>query len=107
MSDYRKPIPHEEILDGLPAERRGRIEKNGAKLVAEYRLQQLRKALSMTQTEVASLLDVSQASIAEMEKRQDLKFSTLNRYVGALGGKLRLEVEFPDQPPVRLDVSAV
>ena len=106
MSDYRKPVPHERILNALPPERRERILKNGAKLVAEYRPQQLRKALSMTQTEVASLLDVSQASVAEMEKRQDLKFSTLNRYVEALGGKLHLEVEFPDHSSVRLDVTA-
>ena len=92
-------------MNSLPAERRKRIKRNGAKLIAEYRLQQLRKTLSMTQTEVAKLLDVSQASIAEMEKRRDLKFSTLNRYIEALGGKLHLEVQFPDHPPVRLDVS--
>ena len=106
MKDHRKPVPNEDILNAIPPERRKRIERNGAKLVAEYRLQQLRKAVSKTQVEVAGSLDVSQANVAEMEKRRDIKLSTLNRYVGALGGKLHLEVEFPGQPPVRLDVSS-
>ena len=102
----RKPIPYEEILKELPADERTAIRKGTKKLLAEYRLQQLREAFSMTQVELAELLDIKQASVSDIENRADLKLSTLNRYVEALGGKLHLEVEFPKQPRVKLDVSA-
>ena len=101
----RKPISHRELLKKLPASERAAIKKGAEKLLAEYRLQQLREALSMTQVELAELLDIRQASVSDIEKRTDLKLSTLNRYVEALGGKLHLEVEFPKQSRVRLDVS--
>ena len=37
-----------------------------------------------------------------MEKRTDLLLSTLRRYVEAMGGRLDLVVQFPDQDPVIL-----
>jgi hypothetical protein len=37
-----------------------------------------------------------------MEKRSDFLLSTLRSYVEAMGGKLRLVVEFPDRRPVTL-----
>ena len=102
----RKPIPYREILNKLPEKERAAINKEAKKLLAEYRLQQLREALSMTQVELAELLDIRQASVSDIENRADLKLSTLNRYVEALGGKLHLEVEFPKKSRVKLDVSA-
>ena len=102
----RNPIPYEEVLKELPASERAAIKKEAKKLREEYRLQQLREALSMTQVELAELLDIRQASVSDIEKRADLKLSTLNRYVEALGGKLHLEVEFPKTSRVKLDVSA-
>ena len=101
----RKPISHRELLKKLPASERAAIKKEANKLREEYRLQQLREALSMTQVELAELLNIRQASVSDIEKRTDLKLSTLNRYVEALGGKLHLEVEFPQQSRVKLDVS--
>ena len=38
-----------------------------------------------------------------MEQQSDLLLSTLRSYVKAMGGKLRLTVEFPDRPPVSLE----
>lgn len=102
----RKPIPYEEVLKELPADEQAAIKKGTTKLLAEYRLQQLREALSMTQVELAELLEIRQASVSDIENRADLRLSTLTRYVEALGGKLHLEVEFPKQSRVKLDVSA-
>ena len=102
----RKPIRHSELLKKLPANERAAIKKEAQTLREEYRLQQLREALSMTQVELAELLEIKQASVSDIENRADLKLSTLNRYVEALGGKLHLEVEFPKQPRVKLDVPA-
>ena len=38
--------------------------------------------------------------MSRLEQRLDLLRSTLASYVNAMGGKLRLLVEFPDRPPV-------
>jgi DNA-binding XRE family transcriptional regulator len=56
----------------------------------------------MTQARMAELLGVGQDSISRLEKRSDLLLSTLRDYVAAMGGNLRLMVEFPDRPPVSL-----
>ena len=37
-----------------------------------------------------------------MERRSELMLSTLHSYVEAMGGKMSLMVEFPDQVPVSL-----
>ena len=46
---------------------------------------------------MAAALGVKQPTIAGMEKAgQDLKLSTLKRYIEAAGGKVRLDIELPD-----------
>ena len=91
-------------LNGLPAERRTRIVAGTERLHAEYlTLQELRKAKDLTQAQIAELLGIRQASVAQMEKRSDLLLSTLRSYVEAMGGKLSLTVEFPHRPPVSLE----
>ncbi len=90
-------------IASLPANRRARVEEEGARLIAEYTtLQSLRKACAITQAELAERQGVSQANIAGMEKRDDMLISTLGKTVENLGGTLKLLVEFPDKPPVFL-----
>lgn len=93
-----------EKLDDLPEARRKRVLAEADRLHAEYlTLQELRKAKKLTQAQLAEVLNIRQATIAQMEKRSDLMLSTLRSYVEAMGGKLRLMVEFPDRPPVSLE----
>lgn len=58
--------------------------------------------MKKTQTAVARKLHIKQENVSRIESRADLLISTLEQYVGALGGKLRFVAEFPDRPPVRL-----
>lgn len=96
-------IPFDDVLRELPAEEQAAIEGRSRELVAEYlTLQDLRKARALTQERLAELLDIRQESVSRLEKRADLLLSTLNGYVVAMGGKLRLVAEFPDRPPVVL-----
>ena len=47
--------------------------------------------------QVAAAMGVKQPTVAGMEKLgQDIKLSSLKKYIEATGGKLRLEVEMPD-----------
>lgn len=68
----------------------------------ELSLAELRRARAMTQEQLASDLNVGQASIAKLERRTDIYLSTLRRFVEAMGGEVDIVVLFPDQPQVRL-----
>ena len=94
----------DDKLNEFSKVRRERILAEADRLHAEYlTLQKLRKAKKFTQTQLAETLNVRQATVAQMEKRSDLLLSTLRSYVNAMGGKLSLIVEFPDQTPVSLE----
>jgi DNA-binding XRE family transcriptional regulator len=66
-------------------------------MLLELRLSEVRRLVEMTQAEMADALGVKQPTIAGMEKGgQDLRLSSLKRYVEAIGGKVRLDIELPD-----------
>jgi DNA-binding XRE family transcriptional regulator len=93
----------EEILQGLPEERRRRIEQRTAELIAEeLRLRELRNLRKLTQARLSKKLKIGQEGVSRIEKRTDLYLSTLRSYVEGVGGKLSLVVEFPDRAPVVL-----
>lgn len=86
-----------------PARRAG-IEAEAERLHTEYlTLQELRKAKALTQVQLAETLGIQQATVAKYERQSDLLLSTLTSYVRAMGGSLKLLVEFPGQAPVSLD----
>ncbi len=79
-------------------------EARGEELIAEYTLRQVREAVKRTQVEVAAATGTSQDRISKLEHGEDALVSTLRRHVRALGGELRLMVEFPDRPPMAIDL---
>jgi len=93
----------EEILQAMPEERRLRIEKRAAELIAEeLNLRELRRLRKLTQARLSRKLKIGQEGVSRIEKRTDLYISTLRSYVEGVGGKLSLVVELPDRPPVIL-----
>ncbi|WP_181703248.1 helix-turn-helix domain-containing protein [Chthonobacter albigriseus] len=87
----------------LTEEQRQHAKSLAQDLVAEVRtMQELRKWLELTQTEVAGRLGKNQVSVAQLERRIDPKVSTLREYIEAMGGRLDLVVRFDDRPPVLL-----
>ncbi len=92
-----------EKLQRLPPERQNKIKKRTDELIAEeMSLRDLRQARKLTQEQLAKRLKIGQESVSRIEKRTDLLLSTLQSYVAAMGGELRLVVEFPNRPPVLL-----
>lgn len=90
-------------LNQLPHKRRQQIQARAAQLIAqEMSLRDLRLARQLTQEKMAELLNIRQEGVSRLEKRSDLHLSTLREVVKAMGGELRLVVEFPDRPPVIL-----
>lgn len=59
-----------EIIAIFPKERQERIQHRSEELVQEYMaLQELRKALALTQTDVAEKLHISQDGVSRLEGR--------------------------------------
>lgn len=94
----------DQVMKGLPAARRQKVEQRGAELIAEQMtLQELRKELNLTQAAMADLLDMKQGNVSKVEKRTDMLISTLREYVEAMGGTLELVARLPGRAPVKLE----
>lgn len=67
--------------------------------VRAYRLRELREASELTQVELAGRLHVSQNRVSRIEHGDidRAQVDTLRKYVEALGGRLRVEVELGDE----------
>ena len=84
-----------EVMARLPKARRRAVEKRADELIAEeLSLRDLRKALQLTQTDVAATLGKGQDEVSRIEQREDLLLSTLHGYVSSLGGELELVCTF-------------
>ena len=96
-----------EVMAGLPKGRRRAVEKRADELIAEeLSLRDLRKALQLTQTDVAATLGKGQDEVSRIEQREDLLLSTLQGYVRSLGGELELVCTFKNRNPVRIKSNA-
>ena len=65
----------------------------------------LRQAAELTQVELARRMGVTQAAISRMEQPHDLLLSTLNSYLGAIGGRASVIVTFADGHETILDLA--
>ena len=60
-------------------------------------LRAIRQARGLTQQQMSEQLDISQAEVSRMERRNNLHLATLARFVRATGGRLRITAVFDDQ----------
>src|ERR1700689_4651116 len=96
-------VPYEKIFATFPLARQRKIKNRAAELIAEeFTLRDLRKAKQITQEEVAQRLSGRQVYVSRLERRADMKLSTLRAYIQALGGDLQLMVTFPGNVAVKL-----
>jgi len=80
----------------MPSDARARAEEKAAKLIAEYAINELREARSMTQARLADILGKDQSVISRIEKRTDMYVSTLAEFIRAMGGELEIRAVFPE-----------
>ena len=66
----------------------------------------LRQAAHLTQVEVAQTLGRTQGSVSALEQREDMLLSTLSGYLEAIGGRLRLIVDFHGHA-IEVDIAAL
>ncbi len=80
--------------------RRARIDAARARALAEvsqYRLVELRKALGLTQLELAEMIGKSQSAVSQIESGEiALSLEVLRSIVSHLGGTLEISAVFDD-----------
>ena len=86
--------PFAELTKDFTPARRARVAAKAAQLRETMTLEELRKARSLSQEEVADSLSVGQPAVAKLEKRTDMHVGNLRRYIEALGGKLEITARF-------------
>lgn len=85
-----------ELRSRLSPVAQARAAARSEAMLLEMQLQELRKARQITQVQVAKAMEVEQAAVSKLERREDMYVSTLRQYVHALGGELKLIASFPD-----------
>ncbi len=82
---------------------KARVDARVRATLAALPLSEIRKAIGLTQVELAESLEVGQGSVSKIEHQADMYISTLRKYVNALGGELHLTAEFPDGRRMEID----
>ena len=87
----------QEIIASEKPEVVEKAKAMASEMLLNIHLAELREKMELTQKELAGAMGVKQPTIAGMEKNgQDIKLSTLKKYIEATGGKLNIDVEMPD-----------
>lgn len=73
----------------------------------EIGLHELRERTGVTQTAIAERMETSRPNVHRIEHEDDIRLSTLERYVRAAGGVLHIEAVMPDGESIALLGSAV
>ncbi len=84
-----------KLTENLSPERRAKIEERKIELREDMALHELRKALGTSQEALAAQLDVNQPAITKMERRADIRISSLKKMIEAMGGSLEIKAHFP------------
>lgn len=66
-------------------------------------LSEIRRAVGLTQKQLAETLGIEQGDLSKLERRQNLHLATLSRFIEATGGRLRITAVYGDTQ-VDLDV---
>lgn len=93
LNEFRKQIAPEVQT---------KAREKALNIVAEMTLAEVRKHRGVKQVELAKKLRMAQPNISQIEARPDALLSTLEQYVVALGGELKLQAVFPDGDQVTI-----
>lgn len=80
----------------MTSEALAKADVEARRLSEEMDLAEVRRAMKLSQEEIAQTLQIGQGSVAKIEKRADMYVSTLRRFIEAMGGKLEIVARFPD-----------
>ena len=89
--------PYQELRDKMSPENQLKAAAKTTEMLIGLHHAELRKALALTQTEIAERIGVSQAMISKVEAAQDnILIETMRKYIEGLGADLVITARFPD-----------
>ncbi len=88
--------PFAELRARMSPAAQRRAAAKAKRLRREMDLAELRRALELSQQQLAEKLAVNQPEIAKIEKRADMLLSTLGAVLRAMGADLKIIASFPD-----------
>lgn len=94
------PARHiDDIRQRRPLDKEGRQQVDAIKraMRLQIALAHLREQRGLSQAAVAAELGTSRPNVSRIESETDLRLSTLERYVEALGGRLEIRAVFDDE----------
>ena len=84
------------LVNKMSRESRARVKAKTDRLIADMALAELREARRLTQEQLARQLNITQPSIAKIERRADMYVSTLRGVIKAMGGEMEILAVFPE-----------
>jgi DNA-binding Xre family transcriptional regulator len=94
-------VSKDELLKRRAPDRE-RVDAIKRTMALEVGLSELRERTGITQTAIAERMATSRPNVSRIEGEDDIRLSTLQRYVGALGGALVIEAVLPSGEHVPL-----
>jgi len=88
--------PFRNLVDSISPERKKEIDSRTNELLREMEIRELRKALDITQEELAIALEMKQSAISRIEHQSDMFISTLRSILSAMGATLKIVASFPE-----------
>ena len=88
--------PFKNLIEKMPIDSQERIKQKAKILKAEMALGELRRALNLTQEQLAESLSMNQAAISKFENQSDIFIGTLRKILSSMGAELRIIAHFPD-----------
>ena len=87
--------PFAELRGKMSPKARNRAGAKSRRLRRTMDLAELRRALELSQQQLAKRLRVNQPEVAKIEKRADMLLSTLGAVLRAMGADLKIVASFP------------
>lgn len=84
-----------ELESRMPPESLVRAKARAKEMMAEMLLAEVRKAVGLTQEELAASLGIKQPTLSRLESQEDMQISTLHRLIRGLGGELEIIAHLP------------
>lgn len=82
---------------------RARVDSRVKTTLDSLPLAEIRKAVGLTQAQLANGLDQGQGSVSKIENAADMYLSTLRKFIEALGGELVITASFPGGREFRIE----
>lgn len=94
----------DRLIQSLPADEQQAIAKRTEELITAHNLRELRALAGRTQEDVSAGTGFKQTNVSRLEKRADMKLSTLRDYVESLGGTLKIVANIAGK---KVDLSSI